>query len=59
MRWPWLRRSRDIDEAEAALERARRLDEQVSSLGRTLADLQRANHFSQMVQVAISQAREA
>lgn len=58
--WPWLRRSRDTSgEARDALERAERMRDEVAPLGRELAELEQANHFSAMVRIAISRAKEA
>ena len=60
MRWSWLRSSRaNSGEARAALERAEEMRDEVAPLGRELAELEQANHFSAMVRIAISRSREA
>lgn len=55
----WLRHPHGTEESAAALAAATRIDDEVARLGDQLAEIQRRNHFSAMVKIAIARtARE-
>lgn len=52
----WRRPVDTTEEGRAALDHLRRVDDEVARLGGQLAEIQRANHFSAMVQIAIARS---